>query len=621
MSIRTKLLFVFLACGVVPLLALAIFNYVNGRRTIERLLFDEAEASASRMAAEIERHLEDRRTNLVELARRRSLREYVRVQSAVPEQNATIPDEVRAEVGAFFLNYRRYYASLTCFDAQRRPLFRIENVMQVGDRTEARFRTEGIDKAQADERVWQTSDPAPVQSAPGRENFGAGLRLTVPIFFDEPAAGAPRGALVAELKLNAIFAEAVSDAPWSPLGDSPSARMAFVLDRSGTLLFHTNESLKYQPAARALPGFAPVLVAIDRERSGRAIFRHTDGDSWAVAFRPTALDLTAAVALNRTRALAQLEDAALASIALSLFTALIAAVALVAIINRTTRRIARVAEGAAAVARGELDQQIEVRSHDETRVLADSFNSMTRQLRELIAREAETRQFESFMRLSAMLTHDLKNAITSLSMLVRNMEKQFHREEFRQDAIASLGEATDKLRRIVARLNAPAETLQSEALRRKAPVDLVALIHRCLRETAAHVAQFHRIETDLPDSLVIMADEEAIGKVIENLIINAIEAMGAQSGRLSVQAGRLNEEHVFFSVADTGRGMSAEFIRTKLYRPFATTKEKGIGLGLYLCREIVEGHGGHIEVESKEGVGTRFCVVLPSASSDESRDG
>ncbi|MCV5132713.1 HAMP domain-containing protein, partial [Escherichia coli] len=86
--------------------------------------------------------------------------------------------------------------------------------------------------------------------------------------------------------------------------------------------------------------------------------------------------------------------------------ALIAAVALVAIINRTTRRIARVAEGAAAVARGELDQQIEVRSHDETRVLADSFNSMTRQLRELIAREAETRQFESFMRLSAMLTHD-----------------------------------------------------------------------------------------------------------------------------------------------------------------------------------------------------------------------
>ncbi|WP_203559502.1 hypothetical protein, partial [Klebsiella quasipneumoniae] len=80
-------------------------------------------------------------------------------------------------------------------------------------------------------------------------------------------------------KLNAIFAEAVSDAPWSPLGDSPSARMAFVLDRSGTLLFHTNESLKYQPAARALPGFAPELVAIDRERSGRAIFRHTHGDS------------------------------------------------------------------------------------------------------------------------------------------------------------------------------------------------------------------------------------------------------------------------------------------------------------------------------------------------------
>ncbi|MER3427588.1 MAG: hypothetical protein C4334_05730 [Pyrinomonas sp.] len=619
MSIRTKLLLVFLVCGVVPLLALAIFNYVSGRRAIERLLFDEAEASASRMAAEIERQIEDRKTNLVELARQRPLREYVRAQSAASDRNVTLPEEVRAAVGAFFLNYRRYYASITCLDAQRRPLFRVENVLQVGDRTEARFKTEGIEDARADERVWQAADPAPVQSALERENFGAGLRLTLPVFFDTPHAEAPRGALVVELKLNAIFDNAVSEMPRLPFGDQTPARMAFVLDRSGTLIFHTNESFKYQPVARAMPGFAPVLAAIEQQRSGRAIFRHADGDSWVVAFRPTALDLTAAVGINRTRALAQLEDAALASIALSFFIALLAAVALVTIINRTTRRIARVAEGAAAVARGDLDQRIEITTQDETRVLADSFNSMTRQLRELIAREAETRQFESFMRLSAMLTHDLKNAITSLSMLVRNMEKQFHREEFRQDAIASLGEATDKLRRIVARLNAPAETLQSEARWRKAPVDLAALIRRCLRETAAHVAEFHRIETDLPDSIMIMADEEAICKVIENLIINAIEAMGTRSGRLSVQAGWLNSHEVFFSVADTGRGMSEEFIRTKLYRPFATTKEKGIGLGLCMCREIVEGHGGHLEVESKEGVGTRFRVVLPLTSSDESQ--
>jgi signal transduction histidine kinase len=59
--------------------------------------------------------------------------------------------------------------------------------------------------------------------------------------------------------------------------------------------------------------------------------------------------------------------------------------------------------------------------------------------------------------------------------------------------------------------------------------------------------------------------------------------------------------------------MSEDYIRERLFRPFATTKAKGIGLGLYTCREIIETHGGRLEVESNVGVGTRFRVVLPSA--------
>ena len=70
---------------------------------------------------------------------------------------------------------------------------------------------------------------------------------------------------------------------------------------------------------------------------------------------------------------------------------------------------------------------------------------------------------------------------------------------------------------------------------------------------------------------------------------------------------------VFFSVADTGVGMSEEFIKTRLFRPFATTKNKGIGLGLFTCKEIVETHGGRLEVESSPNSGTRFRVVIPSS--------
>ncbi|MCA1555311.1 MAG: ATP-binding protein, partial [Acidobacteria bacterium] len=117
---------------------------------------------------------------------------------------------------------------------------------------------------------------------------------------------------------------------------------------------------------------------------------------------------------------------------------------------------------------------------------------------------------------------------------------------------------------------------------------------------------------ELPDSLWTPIDAERIERVVENLIVNAFEAMGSRGGLLTVAAGEDSEELVFFSVEDTGPGMTEEFMRTRLFRAFATTKRRGIGLGLYTCREIVESHGGRLEVKSKLGSGTRFRVVLPS---------
>jgi signal transduction histidine kinase len=94
--------------------------------------------------------------------------------------------------------------------------------------------------------------------------------------------------------------------------------------------------------------------------------------------------------------------------------------------------------------------------------------------------------------------------------------------------------------------------------------------------------------------------------------LNAFEAMGAQAGTLTIDAGEESGERVFFGVRDTGPGMSEDFQRNRLFRPFSTTKRKGVGLGLYTCREVVRAHGGEIQVESQKGVGTYFRVVLPS---------
>jgi signal transduction histidine kinase len=284
--------------------------------------------------------------------------------------------------------------------------------------------------------------------------------------------------------------------------------------------------------------------------------------------------------------------------------------------GRQARGLERVTEGVEAIAKGKLDHRIELKSSDDLRPLADNLGLMTKQLRDQIAREAETRQFQSFVRLSAILTHDLKNAIEALSLTVTNMERHFDNKEFRADAMKSVTGATDNLRALVRRLSNPVNTLSGEH-KRPQPVNLIPILRRVIAMTAEPAMGSHEIKVDLPESLVALVDAERMNKVVENLIINALEAMKKKRGTLTIVAGTNEDGKPFFSVSDTGEGMSQRFIEEKLYHPFATTKRRGVGLGLYTCREVVIANGGSIAVDSKEGVGTTFTVVLPSAALDK----
>ena len=330
----------------------------------------------------------------------------------------------------------------------------------------------------------------------------------------------------------------------------------------------------------------------------------------------------AAEAAARTSAEALLNDArrtGLIGFAIACLLATLAALLLTRYWARRERGIERVSEGVAAFTQGKLDHEIDLRSSDDLRPLAENLGVMTKQLRDQIAREAETRQFQSFVRLSAILTHDLKNAIEALSLTVSNMERHFDDKEFRIDAMKSVTGATDNLRALVARLSNPVVTLSGEH-KRPRPVDLVPLLRREITLIAEPAMDKHEIDIDLPGSLYALVDGERMLKVMENLIINALEAMNNKPGTLTITANSTAEGKPFFRVSDTGEGMTARFIEEHLFRPFATTKRRGVGLGLYTCREVVLANGGSIEVDSHEGSGTTFTVVLPSAAIDKRGD-
>jgi signal transduction histidine kinase len=661
MGIRAKLFLIFFACGIVPLLLLGIFNYWTSVRNVEALLRNDVDQDAKGIADDVQAALFERESGMIELASTPALREYVggpaRARTTMPADKEShhgpetpasagpqmttsvmnaavdssadrdVPEGVRAYLAAFFESNRKYYAAITCLDVKGEPLLRLGEGLNGKGGYQPLFETKNFlpGSFSPDARVWSVSEPAPMRAKAALGPMGMLVRYTVPVFTVEEGTPTRRGALLLDFKLESIFKEAARGraARWSNItltketGLSPHLIVA--LNRDGQIVYHSNEMLNRQSVLSVMPSFKVIGEAMMAGQSGSQYYDSADGDHWLAVYHPIEpLDISVAAASDESAALRGLRNAGLTSLLLSALIGIVAAVLLAQFTSRTARSIERVTEGAVAIAGGKLDQRIEVRSSDETSLLAETFNQMTDRLREQserlheqMVRETETQQFQAFMRISAMLTHDLKNSISALSLLVNNMERQFDKEEFRRDAMQSLREATDKLRALVAKLSNPVETLSGE-YKRPRPYDLIPIIKRVLAATAEPVRSLHEIETSLPETLVASVDAERIEKVVENLVLNAIEAMGTKKGLLKIEAGQATSDEVFFSITDTGPGMSEEFQRTRLFRPFKTTKSKGVGLGLYTCREVVKAHGGHIDVESQKGVGTCFRVVLPS---------
>ena len=125
-----------------------------------------------------------------------------------------------------------------------------------------------------------------------------------------------------------------------------------------------------------------------------------------------------------------------------------------------------------------------------------------------------------------------------------------------------------------------------------------------------------RLEIDMHERGDVVMDRGLMVRVLTNLLTNARESLGHGGAitlrtRLHAPAGSAGVR-LELAVADDGRGMTEEFIRTRLFRPFSTTKANGLGIGLAQCRTIVEAHGGRIDVVSRPGAGTTFTVCVPA---------
>ena len=561
----------FIFCAI-PLLLIAALSYWHNLRTVDSTISSIVQSDLNSLNVTVDNLIREQEGAFLGVASAPELRQILAEKNVAEDrQLKSVPD------------LSRYFQKITLFDKDRQAL-----MFRIGYSRPAK-------SPEPDQRVWHLHGSV-LLDKPGSEPTT--VQYTAPVHGENGMNN--EGALVGLLELRFIFAMAAQGL------ESNKAATVVVLDRTGNLVYHSDQAITSAP----VPGFESISTAMTANESG---IRQLS--SYIAAYSPIPrLNVSVAVARSRSQFISSAHRWGIVNLALALLVALIAAFILERHVQGRSRGIARVTEDLSAIAKGELDRRIILQSSDDARGIADNINVVTERLRAQIAREEESRQFESFVRLSAMLTHDLKNAIEGLSLTVGNMERHFDNPQFRSDAMKGLTGATDKLKALVARLARPVLSLSGEH-KRPAKVDLVPIIQRVVSMTAEPQRGKHKVVTRLPQSLFAFVDAGRVEEVIENLVLNALEAMDT-GGTLTIEAGETAGGAPTFSISDTGRGMSRSFIEHRLFRPFSTTKKTGIGLGLYTCREVINASSGTIEVDSVEGAGTTFRVVLPSTPHD-----
>ena len=217
----------------------------------------------------------------------------------------------------------------------------------------------------------------------------------------------------------------------------------------------------------------------------------------------------------------------------------------------------------------------------------------------------QSRELDSFNRLTSIIIHDLKGSITRLSFLVRNVERNYQDPEFQADLTATISDTVGKMEDLVAKLAGPARLLELR------PQSLNLLIQRIVAKLNLRGMRDIELIEEYDELPEIMIDKENMQRVFRNLILNGLEAM-PNGGKLKITSRHQGEPPaVVIEIADTGQGMTEEFINENLFKPFRTTKRKGLGLALFSSREVVSLHGGKIDVKSQLGKGTTFTIELP----------
>jgi len=242
-----------------------------------------------------------------------------------------------------------------------------------------------------------------------------------------------------------------------------------------------------------------------------------------------------------------------------------------------------------------------------SRQMEEKIQKTTADLRKTEAQLIRSEKLAALGQLAAGIAHEIRNPLTSINILIHSLRERLPSENSQQEDLKVIEEEIHRMNEIVdqfLRFAKPAPPFFEKT-------DVLSIVEETLQLLRLQAEkQRIAVEREFQALPMILIDPEQMKQAMLNLLLNAIQAM--PEGGLLTLKGRNSEEGqwIHLSIQDSGMGISGEDI-DKLFDPFFSTKEGGIGLGLSITHRIIDQHHGKIEVESSPGMGTLFTVWLP----------
>ncbi|TCZ68333.1 ATP-binding protein [Flaviaesturariibacter aridisoli] len=301
---------------------------------------------------------------------------------------------------------------------------------------------------------------------------------------------------------------------------------------------------------------------------------------------------------------------------LNAFIFLIAGIIALFITNRITQSFSLIGDKMRAISLGHRNEPIEWPRNDEIGVLVEQYNRMVRQLEESADALARSEREGAWREMARQVAHEIKNPLTPMKLSIQYLQRavnanQPNVQQLTTSVAQTLIEQIDHL----AKISSDFARFANIGNRNLETFDL----HDVLRSLEALYVTNPKIEwywERLPAPVLLYADRTHMVRLFTNLVTNAVEACAALPHCRITLREQLTGQSIKVLVTDNGEGIPDD-MRGKIFTPNFTTKTSGTGLGLAMCKSIVEQAGGRIWFETEKGVGTTFFVELPLAEEKE----